>query len=352
VAAVAQHKQFGPFFDSSGNLYTLKIYHYAAGTTTLKDGYTTRTKSATVAQPLESDSAGIASAYWDGLYKFRIDGATDGVNFSTLYTYDNVAVVDQLYTAAGEGSELTAASTLTLGTDGNVFHVAGSTGITALSGNQARITLIFDSTPTITHSGSIFLQGGKDFTVSANDSMELVNDGSNVWREVSRTRAGVGTFATQSTMQASTAGTSISFTGIPTGVKRVTVSFAGVSTNGNDPLLIQIGDSGGIETSGYLGASNAVTNGGATAGANSTAGLLVYSVSGSNVIHGAAVFDLLDAATFSWVGRGNFALSNAATNITSACSKSLSAGGINLVTVTTTNGTNTFDNGTMNISWE
>jgi hypothetical protein len=351
LATVAQHRYFGPFFDSSGNLYTLQIYHYAAGTTTLKDGYTTRTKSATVAQPLVSDSAGIASAYWDGLYKFRIDGSTDGVNFSTLYTYDNVAVVDQLYTAAGEGSDLTAASTLTLGTDGNVFHVAGSTGITAISGGQARITLIFDSTPTLTHSAGLSLQGGKDFTVAANDIMEFVNDGDD-WAEVSRTRAGVMTAPRQSTLQTTTSGTSINFTGIYTGVKRVTVNFVGVSTNGTDAILIQIGDAGGIESSGYLGGSNAVTNGGATAGANSTAGLLVYSVAAANIIHGSAVFELVDEATFSWVGRGTFALSNAATNIVSACSKTLSAGGINQVTITTTGGSNTFDAGSMNISWE
>src|SRR5262245_13511272 len=101
MSTFAQYKSFGPYF-SGGSLCTLKIYHYITGTTTLLDGYTTRGKASTVAQPLTSDSDGIASAYWDGIYKFRIDGSTDGVNYTTLYTDDAVAVVDQSANLEGE----------------------------------------------------------------------------------------------------------------------------------------------------------------------------------------------------------------------------------------------------------
>lgn len=187
MATYAQFKSWGPYF-SGGVLCTLKVYHYASGTTTLQDGWTDRDKSSTIAQPLVSDSEGIASAWWDGLYKFRIDVATDGVNYSTLYTYDKVAVVDQSETLAGEGTAIASASTLTLGTDGSIFHVTGSTGpITAISGNQNTVTLIFDSTPTLTHSGNLILQYAEDFTAAANDTMVLFNEGSGVWRELSRT---------------------------------------------------------------------------------------------------------------------------------------------------------------------
>jgi hypothetical protein len=345
LATVAQHRYFGPFFDSSGNLYTLQIYHYAAGTTTLKDGYTTRTKSGTVAQPLESDSAGIASAYWDGIYKFRIDGSTDGVNYSTLYTYDNVSVVE--HAAIGEGTSITCAATLTLPTDGDFFHVTGSTGpVTAISGNQARVTLVFDSTPTLTHSADLVLSTAADRTVSVNDVLEFVNDGSGVWRQVERTA-----MIAQKDLTASTSGTSITFGGIPSGVRRVVVTFAGVSTNGTDSILVQLGDSGGVESTGYLGAGNAVTNGGATAGANSTAGFLIYSASASNIIHGAAVFELTDKATWAWVGHGTFALSNAATNMVSATSLALDSE-LTQLAITTVGGTDTFDAGSINVLYE
>ena len=190
MATFGQFTEFGPYFSSSGALYLLKVYHYIAGTTTLQNMWVERSKSTTVAQPLASDSAGIASAFGDGLYKFRIDGSTDGVNYSTIYTLDNVAVVDQSETLSGEGAAIASASTITLGTDGNIFHITGSTGpIIALSGTQSLVTLVFDSTPTLTHSGNLILQYAVDYVAAANNVMTFFNEGSGVWREVSRTPA-------------------------------------------------------------------------------------------------------------------------------------------------------------------
>jgi hypothetical protein len=57
---------------------------------------------------------------------------------------------------------------------------------------------------------------------------------------------------TSGTAQASTSGTAINFTGIPSWVKRITVMFSGVSTNGTSHLLVQIGDSAGVENTGYV----------------------------------------------------------------------------------------------------
>ena len=94
MATYGQFEEFGPYY-SSGLLCTLRVYHYIVGTTTLKDVYTDREKNTTAAQPLASDANGIASCYADGLYKFRIDGSTDGSTYTTLYTYDKVAVADQ-----------------------------------------------------------------------------------------------------------------------------------------------------------------------------------------------------------------------------------------------------------------
>lgn len=61
------------------------------------------------------------------------------------------------------------------------------------------------------------------------------------------------------TSQASTSGTSIDFTGIPSWVRRITVTFDSVSFNGSDGASLQLGDSGGIETSGYTGVIGVVT---------------------------------------------------------------------------------------------
>jgi hypothetical protein len=50
-------------------------------------------------------------------------------------------------------------------------------------------------------------------------------------------------------------GSLVSFTGIPAWPKKITVVFDQVSLSNGDQIMIQIGDSGGIETSGYTGGS-------------------------------------------------------------------------------------------------
>ena len=51
--------------------------------------------------------------------------------------------------------------------------------------------------------------------------------------------------------KATTSGTTANWTGIPSWVKQIVISFVGVSTNGTSPWIIQLGDSGGLETTGY-----------------------------------------------------------------------------------------------------
>ena len=183
MATFGQLVQFGPFFRSGVLVSDLDVYHYTAGTLTLLNVYTDRAKSTPAAQPVSSDSNGIVSFYADGIYKFIIK---DGSDNTTLYTYDNWNVADNSGALSGEGAALTAASTLTLGTDGNQFHVAGSTGIAALSGTQPEVTLIFDSTPTLTHSGNLILQGAANYTCVAGDAFVFMNEGAGVWREINR----------------------------------------------------------------------------------------------------------------------------------------------------------------------
>jgi hypothetical protein len=186
MATYGQLISFGPRF-SDGRLCTLKVYHYIAGTTTLKDVYTDREKTTTDAQPSISDSNGMVHFYADGTYKFRIDGATDGVTYTTLDTIDKWSVVDQSSALSGEGAAIPSASTLVLGTDGDFFHVTGTTGpITAISGTQTSVTLVFDSTPTLANSGNLILQGGNDLTVVAGDVISFLNEGDGIWREQTR----------------------------------------------------------------------------------------------------------------------------------------------------------------------
>jgi hypothetical protein len=146
------------------------------------------------------------------------------------------------------------------------------------------------------------------------------------------------------TMQATTSGTAFDFT-IPTGAKRIQVILRGVSLSATDNLLVQIGDTDGIETSGYL--STATAHDG-TFG-TSTAGFLLLSGSAASTISGILTLCLMDAATFVWVASGHLKQGTSASHH-SAGDKALSA---ELTTVRLTRtGTDTFDAGAVTVLYE
>ena len=159
------------------------------------------------------------------------------------------------------------------------------------------------------------------------------------------------------TAQNSTSGTSIDFTGIPAGVKRVTVMFNGVSTSGTAEPLIQIGTSGGIQNTGYSGASSffATSSMGArpysTAPASSAGFAWFNSVSASSILHGTFTLTLLNSASGIWTGVGALGDSTANLQFLTSGSKTLT-GTLDRVRITTTNGTDTFDAGSINILYE
>lgn len=155
---------------------------------------------------------------------------------------------------------------------------------------------------------------------------------------------------TSGTSVATTSGTTKDFTGIPSWVTEISIMFVGVSTNGTDPLLVQIGDAGGIETSGYLSGSSACLNAAATAGVNSTAGFVISSASASNILHGSMTLRLADAATFTWASTHSMGRSNDAAAVHGGGSKSTSAV-LTQLRITTTGGVNTFDAGLVNIRY-
>ena len=152
---------------------------------------------------------------------------------------------------------------------------------------------------------------------------------------------------TLSTAQASTSGTSIDFTSIPAWVKRITVMFSAVSTSGSSNLLVQIGDSDGVENTGYT--SFAGDYNGNTA-QNTTGFILNRINSASSIFNGFIVLNLVTGNTF--VSSGVFSYESAGAYVaSSAGSKTLSAK-LDRVRITTVNGTDTFDAGSINIMYE
>jgi hypothetical protein len=143
--------------------------------------------------------------------------------------------------------------------------------------------------------------------------------------------------------------TSVDFTGIPSWVKRITVMMVGLSTSGSSQVFIRLGTSSGIVSSGYLGAADRAAAG---IGPNATtAGFSVEdtSMGTASVRHG--LMTLCHVGDNSWVFSGTCAASNAAELLIGAGSVTLS-GVLDRVRVTTANGTDTFDAGTINIMYE
>jgi len=151
---------------------------------------------------------------------------------------------------------------------------------------------------------------------------------------------------TLATAVASTSGTSIDFTGLPAWVKKITLMFANVSTNGSSIVIIQLGTgSTTYTTSGYLGsaASNATI-------ANYTTGMATTAARGSAYVnHGATT--ITNITGNSWVASGTMGNSDSAIMSYSGSSIALGAA-LTAVRITTVNGTDTFDAGTINILYE
>ena len=149
------------------------------------------------------------------------------------------------------------------------------------------------------------------------------------------------------TAVASTSGTSIDFTSIPSWVKRVTVMLNSVSLSGSSNVKFQLG-SGSVTTTGY--STSGSYNGGGNGGTTSTSGFdMVGWASSSLSLSGMIVFSTLGSNI--WVGSGTFGgASQAYTGMTGG---SVTLGGtLDRVRITTVNGTDTFDAGSINILYE
>lgn len=149
----------------------------------------------------------------------------------------------------------------------------------------------------------------------------------------------------------SATGTAINFTGLPSKLKRINLMLIGVSGNTTvaSALLVQIGDSGGIENSGYVA--------GAEAGGIDTTDPSGFAItrdaafSETVTYNGLVILTLADSTNNTWVLNGNLHVTGSNLICVSGGYKSLS-GTLDRITLTTLNGTDTFDAGSVNISYE
>jgi hypothetical protein len=203
-----------------------------------------------------------------------------------------------------------------------------------------------------TLAGNVFTANtitGDKIGQSAISSNNIVSvDGSTV-TSASITPAKLSQPFTSGTNVASTSGTSIDFTSIPSWVKRVTVMFNGISTNGTSIIQFQLG-AGSFTTSGYAGAGGNFNNSNNTGVANGSTGFYMLNAgNATNVYYGQAIFTTLGSNI--WIVSGVYGVSTA-TNVVVFGGGITLGGTLDRVRITTVNGTDTFDAGSINILYE
>jgi len=149
--------------------------------------------------------------------------------------------------------------------------------------------------------------------------------------------------------QASTSGTEVEFTGIPSDALEITLMFKGVSPSGNDHMVVQLGTSSGYITSGYVG--NSENSQGTSAIASNTTdkqGFVIFGSGGTSQFHGSMIIN--KASSNSYTEIGEFRKANTGGCVTRGSLSSVS-GTVDRLKVKF-NGSDTFDAGTMSLSYK
>jgi hypothetical protein len=149
-----------------------------------------------------------------------------------------------------------------------------------------------------------------------------------------------------------TTATSMEFTSLPSWVKRITMSFQALKSNGGSQYLIQLGTGGSYVVTGYAGAylySNGAS--GAASPTSLTTGFQIFHDTATNIRTGMFTLALLSSSSNTWVASGFTGDTNTGYFMYTASTISL-AGAADRVRFTTSNGTDQFTAGSINIQYE
>ena len=230
----------------TGSYAGVRLYHYAAGTSTDTDLWSDESKTSAVAQPFVGDGQGRVSFYGDNIYRFVVKTSVADGDIQ-LYDWDNLKIMQKdaclraenrgpSYPSATSsnvglifgktdstgditevginidgtqfsplqfqggtvtarqqtwayGADLASATTLTLGSDGNVFNVTGNTSISGISATTAGTPIILrmQGQAQLTHNAtSLILWNGVDWTPETGDVIFIESLGSGNYYEVAR----------------------------------------------------------------------------------------------------------------------------------------------------------------------
>jgi hypothetical protein len=348
-----------------------KIYTYLAGTSTPATTYTDYSAGTANTNPIILDSYGQANIWLLSTvsYKFVVKTATDVL----LYTVDNIATPLDISALAapppigsttpntGAFTTLTASGAFTLTGLGAMKLNAGTTADRPTPSNG----MIRYNTTTASVEGYIgstwksIVSGTAVTSVATGTGLTggpITSTGTIAIDSTVATLTGTQTL-TNKTIQGgatnigsltSAGGVSVTFSSIPSWVQRVTVMFQGVSLSGTANFLVQIG-AGSVTSSGYIATSNGTNQANQTGGLSSTSGFPIRNAGGAaGLLSGHMVLTTL--GSYIWVSSHN--AKDSATECSFGGGDVTLAGALDRVVITTTNGTDTFDAGNINILYE
>jgi hypothetical protein len=251
------------------------------------------------------------------------------------------------YGGLGASISPTTAGNVLFTADGSVWSSTAKIVQAASYSATASFTAsISGTTMTVTAVASGALSVGQVFTGTG------VTAGTSITAFVSGTGS-TGTYTVSasqtvaSTTMTVTQVVAIDFTSIPSWVKRIVVMFDGASLSGTSDILVRLGTSGGIISTGYVSGCTATTG---TSGATSTSttGFVIRLVANASACYGIMTIALISTNKFVSAISGR---QDSTANMMGGGSVALS-GTLDRVRITTVNGTDTFDAGSVNIIYE
>jgi hypothetical protein len=206
------------------------------------------------------------------------DAATARATLGLVIGTDVAAMSANTFTGLQQldySANIASGATVDLGTaTGNsvtVTHSSGTTAITSFGGAAtaqkgtiiAVIPSISGGTLTVTHHATnMILLGAANITLASGDVLLMMknHDSNAEWKHVGGWKADGTAWVEEDSITLATgtslSGTNVDITGIPAGTNEVVLHIASMSTNGTSLPLLVLGDSGGFETSNYIGANS------------------------------------------------------------------------------------------------